>query len=230
LHKEGACLRLGSIEQDPNPNISTLQISKLLNAIGLKTQDMDVLIDFATVASMRDVTRCVPSAIKMLVWANTNGPWRSVTIASGAFPPSISDLSLGVVTSLRRYDANLFSLVVAAGPVIQPDYGDYAINNPFLQPPAPRGPKPNLRYTSGMAWEVLREDTLLPGNQSFCTVCAKMVHSIHWAGRQYSAGDMEIERCSRQVGGAGTATQWLEWGASHHMAHVIDRLTNLGEP
>ncbi len=230
LHGQGACLRLGSEAEDPDPNVPTPQVASVLSAANLRSQDVDLLIDFWEVNSPRDVTRCVPLALNMLVWAAANGPWRSVTLASGAFPQSITNLPVGAATPLTRHDADLFAQVVAGGPAIQPDYGDYGINHPFIQPPIPRAPKPNLRYTDDNVWQVYREDRLLPGNESFFTVCARLVASGHWAGAAYSAGDAEIERCSRSVGGPGAATQWLAYGRSHHMAHVVDRLANHGVP
>lgn len=230
LHHQGACLRLGGEEQDPDPSIPAGQIATMLTSVGLTTLDVDLLIDFWAIGSARDVNRCLPLALTMLQWAGTTGPWRSVTLASGAFPQSISTLPLGAITPLPRHDAEFYAQVVAAGPDIQPDYGDFGINHPYIQPPIPRAPKPNLRYTSGTEWQVVREEKLLPGNESFFTVCERLVQSGLWAGSAYSAGDTEIERCSQSTGGAGTATQWLADGASHHMAHVVDRLATLGVP
>lgn len=230
LHSEGACLRLGSEDEDPNPSVPRGQLAKVLAGTGLRTRDIDLLIDFTTVASTRDVTRCVPLALDMLTRVAANGPWRSVALAAGAFPKSISALQSGSVTPLPRYDARFFAQVLSAGPQIQPDYGDYGINYPIMGPSPPRAPKPNLRYTDGLVWQVDREDRLLPGNDSFFTVCARAVQSGYWAGINFSQGDTEIERCSRRVGSAGTATQWLQYGASHHMASVVDRLATLGVP
>ncbi len=230
LHSQGACLRLGSEDEDPNPNVTKAQVTKILVAVGLTASDVDLLVDFSTVQSTRDVTRCLPLATAMLAWAATIGGWRSVTLASGAFPKSISNLPLGMATQLQRYDAVLFTAVANAHPAIQADYGDYGINYPRMPEPIPRGPKPNLRYADGLVWQVYREDKILPGNESFYTLCSRVVQSAHWKGHGYSPGDAEIDRCSLSAGGAGTATQWLAYGASHHFAHVADRLANLGVP
>jgi hypothetical protein len=230
LHAQGACLRLGSEDNDPDPTVSQTKVMTVLNAVGLMVSDIDLLIDFSVIDSIRDVTRCVPLAINMLSWAKKLGKWRSVTISSGAFPLSISNLGLGQATSLHRYDALFFTTVTQANLPIQPDYGDYGINYPRMPIPVPRGPKPNLRYTDGKVWQVYREDKILPGNESFYTLCSRVVNSAHWAGQNYSSGDVEIERCSRSTGGAGTATQWLAYGTSHHLVHVDHRLARLGVP
>ncbi len=230
LHGQGACLRLGSEDQDPDPRVPKHQVATMLAEIGLGTQNIDLLIDFKVIASTRDVTRCTPLAIAMLSWAASNGPWRSVTLASGAFPRSVSGLQLGAPTPLTRYDAILFADVLSAGPEIEPDYGDYGINYPIIAPAPPRQPNPNLRYTDSLAWWVYREARTRPGNESFFTACANVVQSACWAGPGFSAGDIEIERCSRSEGSPGAATQWLQYGASHHIATVVHRLATLGVP
>ncbi|MBT98844.1 MAG: hypothetical protein CL902_09485 [Dehalococcoidia bacterium] len=230
LHSEGACLRLGSEDRDPDPCVTKSQVDILLQVIGLNTTEIDLLIDFKVIGSERDGARCVPLAISMLQWAAKTGSWRRVTVASGAFPQRISDLSTGMATSVPRFDADFFSQVVSASGNIQPDYGDYGINYPIIGPVIPRSPNPNLRYTEGLVWQVDREAKLLPGNESFFTICERVVQSGYRAGANYSAGDEEIERCSQGIGGAGTATQWLSYGTSHHLATIADRLTNLGAP
>ena len=172
---KGACLRLGSEQQDPDPNVTERQLAGVLGATSLVASGVDLLIDFGEIGSARHVTRCVPLALNMLSWAAANGPWRSVTLASGAFPISISALQSGVITQLQRYDAMFFAQVLGAGPQIQPDYGDYGINYPIIGPSPPRAPKPNLRYTDNLVWQVVREDRMLPGNDSFFTACTRVV-------------------------------------------------------
>ena len=230
LHGQGACLRLGSDTEDPDPNVAIQDVANTIASVGLNTSQIDLIIDFKVIESTRDVTRCVPLALGMLAWAPTCGAWRSITLASGAFPKTISGLALGLATGLDRFDAMLFTGVAQGNPVITPDFGDYSINYPILGPTPPRAPNPNLRYTDGLQWQVEREERILPGNDSFYTLCQRVVQARYWAGRGYSAGDAEIERCSRSTGSPGTATNWLSFGGSHHMTHVVDRLATLGVP
>lgn len=230
LHGQGACLRLGSDDEDPDPNIPPNTISNIIRHIGLHINQIDLIIDFRVVRSSRDVRHCAPLALNMITWAINCGTWRSVTLASGAFPRSISNLALGQATQLDRYDAIFFANVIQNNPRIIPDFGDYGINYPIFGPTPPHAPNPNLRYTSDLYWFVERESRRLPGNQSFFTLCQRVVQAPYWAGRRYSAGDSEIERCSRSTGSPGGATSWLQWGGSHHFAHVVDRLATFGVP
>lgn len=233
LQGADVCLRIGSEESYPDPDEADSLLGDALEEADLTPTEIHLLIDLRAVESGREVQLVTTIATNMLGWADANGPWASVTVASGSFPASISNLPTGVAPSpLTRFDANLYDSIIAASPPVIPDFGDYAVNHPSMPTAAFRGPLPNLRYTSGRDWQVWRERKILPGNESFFTLCGNVVASAHWpgAGAGYSWGDQEIQRCAASTGGAGTATQWRAYGTSHHMAHVIDRLATLGVP
>ena len=230
LHGQGACLRLGNEEEDPDPNVSTQDVLNAVGSIGLNTSQIDLIIDFKEVASARDMARCVPLALSMLVWASNCGNWRSITLASGAFIKTVSGLALGRASQLARFDAMLFTHVAQSNPVIIPDFGDYGINYPIFGPTPPRAPNPNLRYTDGLQWQIDREPKNLPGNSSFYTICRRLVQAPYWQGANYSEGDRELQQYAQGTGGPGSATTWLSFGESHHLAHVVDRLATLGAP
>ena len=232
MHGHGACLRLGSPDSDPDADEAAWQWPEVFQVTNLPPAEVDLLIDLWVIQSPRDVSRAANVAFQMLEWAYQNGPWRSVTVASGAFPETISGLQAGGATAVHRHDADLFEDVVAGGPPIIPDFGDYAIWHPGIPADLPYRPLPNLRYTHEREWQVYREQRLRPGNESFFTLCDRVVNSGHWppAGANYSAGDAEIHRCSQDIPGPGGPTQWLRWAASHHFAHIVERLTTLGVP
>lgn len=230
LHGQGACLRLGSEESDPDPDYADAWVPDALDAANVIPGDVDLVIDLWAVASAREVGRALPVATAMLAWADATGPWRNVAVVSGAFPASISNLPTGTASPIPRFDAELFDQIVASNAPLEPDYGDYGVAHPAMPTPVPRGPLPNLRYTASRECLVYREQRTLPGNQSFFTLCTAVVASGHWPGPSYSWGDSEIARCAASQGGAGTATQWRAYGTSHHLEHIIDRLANHGAP
>ena len=157
LHGQGACLRLGSDEDDPDPNVPTQDVLDKLASIGLNTSQVDLIIDFKVMASRRDISRSVPIAIDMLAWASNCGNWRSITLASGAFVRTVSGFPLNRTSQLDRFDAMFHDRVVQRNPAIIPDFGDYGINFPIFGPTPPRAPNPNLRYTDGLVWQIDRE-------------------------------------------------------------------------
>jgi len=230
LHHQGACLRLGTEKASPNVDATATALPEMLATAGFKPADIDLLIDFQHVDSERTVGRVVPMAAELVRWAAWAGDWRSVTVASGAFPASISNLPAGSHTPLPRHDVDLWRRLVTNTKLpIQPDYGDYAVTHP-IPPAVGWPPNPNLRYTHAGEWWVWRERKNRPGNKSFFTLCGRVVRSAAWTREQFSWGDHEIHRCSHDAGGAGTATQWRAYGTSHHLATVTDRLATLGAP
>ena len=232
LHGQGACLRLGSPDGDPDADEADGLWPDLFQSTGLPPSDVDLLIDLWVVDTQRGVTRAATIAGQMLQWAYQNGPWRSVAVASGAFPLTVRQFPTGAATAVHRYDADLFDRIVAASPPVAPDFGDYGIWHPGIPADVPYAPLPNLRYTDQRNWQIYRERRVRGTNESFYTICANVVGSNHWpiAGAGYSAGDAEIELRAQRNRGPGSATYWLRWGASHHFAHVVDRLTTLGVP
>lgn len=226
----GVCLRVGSSEDDPNSDMNSGLVAQAMEAVQVAPADIDLLIDMWTVESNAEVGRALQSALTALQWAAGNGPWRSVTLLSGAFPVSISQLPTGRATPLRRWDAELYNQVVGQHPALVPDFGDYGPASPVMPTDVPFAPLPNLRYAAQDSWQVYREQRALPGNDSFYTLCGRVVQSNHWFGAPYSWGDGEIDRCSRSIPGPGAPTEWRSYGTSHHLAHVLDRLATTGAP
>jgi hypothetical protein len=229
IESRGAALRLYSKEWVPN---GPTEASRVLKSVGLASSAIDLVIDFGAVMSLVEVNRSLTESSTILDWVGSQR-WRSVTVASGAFPPSISHLPKGEPPSaLDRFDALLFEGVTNAWTGQELWFGDFAVNHPSVSTPPQQGPLPNLRYTYGRHWEVSREEKAGAGNESFFNLCGRVVSSPFWptAGPNYSWGDREIDSKSRRVGGPGGATQWRAYGTSHHMAEVIERLAMEGVP
>jgi hypothetical protein len=169
-------------------------------------------------------------ARRALAWAQGGG-WRSVTLASGAFPVSISDLPLGTSTPLPRWDAVLWT-ELAGTPIGRQDvgYGDYVVSNP--EPSRGFAPLPNLRYTAKRHWHVYRYPKSPDGGmRTFRDLCLAVISSNHWPaqGRDFSWGDEQVQLCAQGFK-TGNPAMWRAFGTSHHLAVVADRLTTLGEP
>ena len=231
LHGHGACLRLGSIYGDPDFIATDRLLAQILAKVGVATANVDLVLDFSEIANRRVLSATVQPALDALHWAASRGPWRSVVLASGAFPPNITTFPRGVLQATPRLDAELYGLVITKAPAIEPDFGDYGIHNPAL-PPDTGGyrPLPNIRYAADLNWQILREERARPGNESFYTVAQGITSSGFWPGAAYSPGDHEIDLCSQEARGPGGPREWVQWGLAHHIAHVADRLAILGEP
>ena len=181
------------------------------------------------VSTHREVGRIAPSAINILDWAYRNGPWQSVTLASGAFPDQLGPPVAGV-SAHHRHDADLYTKVVNSSPPLLPDFGDYGVWNPRVVNNAIRRSRHAvLRYTHGLEWQVYRELGSITNPAPIYRVAQAVVGSMHWppSGASYSAGDAEIYQRAQtppQVT-SGNSTSWVAWAGSHHFAHVVERLT-----
>jgi hypothetical protein len=132
MHRRGACLRLGSIHEYPDLAADAKLLPEALAVLGLTLTSIDLLIDFGDVSNSQEVAAKVQPALDALEWAHRCGPWRSVTLASGAFPKSISRFPYGSAQATHRHDAEFYGMVVARAPALLPDYGDYGIQNPEI--------------------------------------------------------------------------------------------------
>lgn len=87
---------------------------------------------------------------KCVSWAQRY-PWRSVAVAGGAMPQSISHLPTHAPTAVRRWDLQLWKRVADLGVL----YADYGIAHPGMAGPRWR-PMPSPRYTDDEVWWIYR--------------------------------------------------------------------------
>jgi hypothetical protein len=232
LHKAGGCLRLGLqyLAQECDEDRGD-HVPELLDVTGLAPTDVDLVIDLGEVCSHAARERAARMGRAALSWARRH-PWRSVTVAAGAFPGDIGEFPVGDFTSVSRWDAYLWSALT--GPQMSREeigFGDYAVSNPRLLDSW--SPLPSLRYTSKRHWHVYRYPRSASGAlTTFHDLCEAVISSGHWPelGGEFSWGDQQIEEIARRFGGPGDATLWRAFGVSHHMAVVLDRLERIGEP
>ncbi|GGM65925.1 hypothetical protein GCM10007977_079390 [Dactylosporangium sucinum] len=222
LHCGRAVLRLGSEVADPDDEDAERMLNKIRKDAGLTPEQCDLVIDMFEVRSERDLTRAEPIARKCLAWARRR-PWRSIAVAAGAMPDSVSHLPPRTASPIRRWDIALWQRVQEEAI----HYGDYAIAHPRMTGKGWR-PGPNLRYTTDDSWWIYRWPDR-DANAAMHELCDALISSDHWPsnGATFSWGDEEIARRARDGGRPGNPTNWRAWGTSHHLAQVIDQLNRL---
>ncbi|HTP15617.1 MAG TPA: beta family protein [Streptosporangiaceae bacterium] len=232
-HGAGGCLRL-----DREHGLQSIaagrssHASEVLTAVGLRAADVDLLIDLGEICTQAALQRAGGIARRALAWARRRG-WRSITLASGAFPADIAGFPIGTSTPVPRWDAAFWAQTAShpiGGPAV--GYGDYTVSSPRLVPGG-CAPMPSLRHTGKRHWHVYRYPKSANGGMStFCDLCRDVVCSGHWPpeGSGCCWGDEQIELHARRRQGPGNATSWRAFGTSHHLALVVSRLSALGEP
>jgi T4 beta protein len=221
LHRGTAILRLGSDTRNPDDAEAEEALDRLHDQAGLPIKQCHLLLDLFAVNSEKDLTRAEPVVRKCVAWAHRY-PWRSITVAAGAMPPSISHIPVTTPTLLRRWDRELWARVTDLG--VQ--YADYGIAHPAIAG-ANWPPMPNLRYTDDEAWWIYRRPREAMHRHPMYDLCEALVASDHWpaTGRDFSWGDEQIAERAGGHPGPGNPTNWRAWTTSHHLAHVVNQLT-----
>lgn len=225
----GVTLRLGGEELDEEPDELDDLFDSLLDQAGTDRPEVDLLLDVGPVdgdVAVRGTARMLTSLIRDLP---SIARWRSLTVASGAFPVDLSQFTANVVGERPRFDAQLFDRVRGRTLPRHPDYGDYAVAHPVLAIGNSFSPPPQLRYTAAEHWLVLKGRRTDPtGNAQFHRICQIIAAHPEFVGTPTGHADRRIAAGSPE--GPGNGTTWRMLGTTHHLDYVTLRLTSLGEP
>lgn len=225
----GMTLRLVGEDVDEDPDELDDLFDTLLDEAGVDRREVDLVLDVGAVdgdVAVRGAARLLTSLIRDLP---SIGRWRTLTIASGAFPVDLSQYAANTVGKRPRYDAQLFDRVRGRTLPRVPDYGDYAVAHPVLAIGNAFSPPPQLRYTAAEHWLVLKGRKTDPtGNAQFQRICHIIAAHPDFTGTPTGDADRRIADGSRQ--GPGNGTTWRCIGTTHHLDYVALRLTTLGEP
>lgn len=221
LHDGQAVLRLGGDTRDPDDDEAEEHLHRLTDHTGLQVEQCHLLLDVFDIRSDRDLSRVEPVVRKCVSWAQRY-PWRSITLAAGAMPESISHLPTHAPEPLPRRDHQFWERVRD----LDVKYSDYAIAHPQMTGPG-WAPMPSLRYTDDEHWWIYRWQQDKLARPAMYDLCQALVTSDHWDPDRpnLSWGDEQIAARAAGRCGPGNPTSWRAWGTSHHLAHVTRQLT-----
>ncbi|MFI5527282.1 hypothetical protein ACIA8O_01875 [Kitasatospora sp. NPDC051853] len=230
-HGQGGCLRIDLHELPSSPVELTTTVHDALDAVELTPENVDLVLDAGFLPSPQAAARLVGRVLGVLDWTRAM-PWRHIALVGGSFPASLGAIEPHLIAAVHRHEADLWRAVVHRGlrsPV--PDFGDYGIVHP--QPPNHgwRG-RPNLRYTAGTDWYVVRAASRAANDA--LRLCRQLTDSRHWDphhGVELPWGDAQIQhRASGLTTRPGGSREWRAWGTSHHLAAVARSVAVHGVP
>jgi hypothetical protein len=79
----------------------------------------------------------------------------------------------------------------------------------------------HYRYTTPSDWFVVRGAETGDDTTVMREVCKRIVGSVHFAGRSFSAADDFIYRAAEAYGGPGNSTNWRGINTGHHITRVV---------
>jgi len=226
--KNGICLRIDS-DYIGNPNIEK-QLTSIMQLLENNPEGTDLILDLGYVTSDQEkiLTNLLIIAINNFPHVND---WRTFTLTATAFPQDLSRIPPKSITPIRRSGWFIWNNLINSEIKRKPAFGDYAIAHPELVEIDPRimTMSANIRYTIESEWLILKGHSVKkePGFKQFHDLSNLLINRSEYSGRDFSFGDLYIGKCAQREVGSGNATTWRKVGTNHHLAFVIDQITNL---
>jgi hypothetical protein len=197
----------------------------LAAALGVSKNQVDILIDLEHRPNVIEVQQMGAYCLNSLP---SVGEWRTVTLASGCFPSSISESPTGPWITFARADWNGWLRVAGqrhTAKVRVPSFGDYGVRCGGEPKVIPNTPAPNIRYTDSQTiW--VRKGPKAPG--AMRAICASVVTQTYFSGAQFSQGDSDIAQQAATTGPAnGSPEQWIQWSTNHHLELTASQILTL---
>jgi hypothetical protein len=224
IDKRGVCVRL--TVDDVEGNRFEQELRELLLRFHLQPAHVHLLID----SELIDNTDL--SIARLSILLPELSKWRTFTVASGAFPPDLSNLEVGT-HEVRRSDWLAWKREVVSSRLARaPTYGDYATRHPvFMEPPPKARVSASIRYTADEHWVVMRGEWVnRPGGPGFKQYPANAMllrERSEFCGDAFSAGDHYIAQMNLHSPHTGNATTWVEASVNHHLTFTVRQIAKL---
>ena len=200
-------------------------LDALTSFLGVARNQVDILIDLQYRPDLLAIQQVGAFCLNSLPLVND---WRTVTLAAGCFPDSISNQPTGQWLPFDRNDWLGWRGVLQQRTAAQlrlPSFGDYGVRCGGEPQVIPNTPAPNLRYTREQIIWVRRGDKATGSMQA---ICRDLVQQQFYSGTQFSQGDAEIAMKATTTGqGNGTPEQWIQWCTNHHLELTASQIQSL---
>jgi hypothetical protein len=223
---KGLCLRLFRPDLVDSV-VLTQKIKQLLAASSLSEDRIDLLVDLKNTdeqcLKLAEVCGVIPNISK----------WRTFTVASGAFPPDLTALSVDL-HFIDRSDWNAWFDQRKKNLPRKPSFADYTIQHPIYRDPV-RGSNPSasIRYTLKDRWMIMRGQALrgknTKGHAQYPAVARIVSGNPGFFGEGFSFGDRYIAEKGKNLNTkeTGTPRTWLRAGINHHLVCTVSQISSL---
>lgn len=203
-----------------------LKLQALMKMIGVNADQVDIIID----SSADVVDSPATQASIWRAWLESlpsMSDWRSVTVAGGSFPASLSpSASYRPHADVNRSEWRAYLKLLTKDLERRPWFGDYGCASPRTEMLDPRTFDPNakIKYTIDEKWRVVVGiQVKRNGRDQYRDLCRHLKTSVPhcFLGRSYSWGDEYIDDCSTGASSTGGSSTWPTVATNHHVAKVV---------
>jgi Beta protein len=226
----GLAMRLSADDFEDSENFEEA-IGAIAEFFGQELGEIDLFLDHRSVAGFSG------SGVAQMCRANIDlipnlGRWRTLTVASSAFPLGLGPLERDQWNPVIRADWRGWHRLVAGPrpPARLPAFGDYAIAHPELPPEGRATILAQLRYATPDCWLVWKGENVFrhpDGYAQFLAICRDLVERDEYRGPDFSRGDAEIFEKATSAGSCGNAESWRRIGTNHHIETVLEQIASL---
>ncbi len=222
------CLRLESYAFDDMVEDEHFlgNIDNIIDSLGLDVAQCCVVLDFG--ANQLPIVELEEKISEALALLSPYG-FQFISIAGCSVSVMINDMvgeqdSTGLVVrreliawkSIRTF--NTKSKLV---------FGDYGIMNPNTKDDVKAiHANCKIRYTIQEQHFIVRGHSRMQGWNQMYGLSQSLMSSQYYLGENFSWGDAQIERCSREVF-TGNATKWVAYDMNHHITYVVAEVLEL---
>lgn len=192
-------------------------------------QQTDLIIDLAnSVANVLALGQSVQAAFQALHQGNL---WRSVTVAGGNIPATLTGYAVGR-TMLPRSELQLWTFLTSAGLPYALHFGDYATTGPDAITEGIEGPVPiNAKYTVAQEFAIyhgvkIKGPGSKPRDQQYRNYARDIVNNLPNRGALPNCwGDQTINAIATVHGTSpGSPASWVSYSVNRHIELTRSRL------
>lgn len=205
------------------------RVRQAMSSFGIVPGDCVFLLDFAE-ADFSNVTAAAEVMNSALARVQAVGLWQDVVFQGTNYPEkNPADVDSCAIVPRNEWLAWKLAVSVdeiASRRLIFGDYGADCAKFVFRTgggAPAIR----HYRYCTGRHWRVDRGKPDAKQLDAMRSVCARILASGEFAGRDFSAADKYIYETAKGLNGGGSAATWREMNTGHHITRVV---SDLGGP
>lgn len=225
----GACIRLRveeAFEGDP-----AVALSELIEQLALPLPELDLVIDFGPITPAQGgLVRT--GAIGLIATLPHIADYRSLTVASGAFPQFLSAIQGGTIGTFPRTDWTVWRSVMGATLPRAPTFGDYTAAHPYLSEIDPRymQTSASIRYCDDDEWIIFRGFSLRNpyrgGHGQYNGLSGQAINHASYSGSGFSWGDGYIDQCANG-GPTGNPMKWRQVATNRHLVYALRQIANI---